>query len=134
MRELLYKIEWPSIRRLRIGILCMYWHFLRAFPYSVIKSTQSPWDSGSWIEIITFLKTYHNWSGIPTLFIILLYWKNKLAWIVISVMSSLFFSIEIRLGGFRFTGIFIIFYFWGISIVLSSLLLYFKVENDINTF
>ena len=43
----MYKIEWPSVRRLRIGILCTYWHFLRALPYSVIESTQSPWDSGS---------------------------------------------------------------------------------------
>ena len=117
MRELLYKIEWPSIRQLRIGIFCTYRNFVLALPYSVIKSTQSPWDSGSWIEIITFLKTYHNWSGIPTLFIILLYWKNKLDWIVISGMFSLFFSIEIRLGGFRLTGIFIIFYIGGISIV-----------------
>ena len=51
MRELLYKIEWPSVRRIRIGILCTYWHFVRAVPYYVIESTQSPWDSGSCIEI-----------------------------------------------------------------------------------
>ena len=51
MRELLYKIEWPSIRRLHIGILCMYWDFVRALPYSAIESTQSPWDSGSRIDI-----------------------------------------------------------------------------------
>ena len=50
MRELLHNIEWPSIRRLHIGILCTYWYFIRALPYSVIELTQSPWDSGSWIE------------------------------------------------------------------------------------
>ena len=51
MRELLYKIEWPSVRRLHIDILCTYWHFMRALPYSVIESTQGPWDSGSRIDI-----------------------------------------------------------------------------------
>ena len=51
MRELLYKIEWPSIRRLRIGILCTYWHFVRALPYPVIESTRSPWDSRSRVDI-----------------------------------------------------------------------------------
>ena len=30
--ELLYKIEWPSGRRLRIGILCTYWHLVRVLP------------------------------------------------------------------------------------------------------
>ena len=50
MRELLYKIEWLSIRQLLIGISCTYWHFVRALPYSVIESTQSPWDSGSQID------------------------------------------------------------------------------------
>ena len=50
VRELLYKIEWPSVRRLRIGILCTYWNFVRALPYYVIESTQSPWDSGSRID------------------------------------------------------------------------------------
>ena len=50
VRELLYNIEWPSIRRLCIGILCKYWHFVRGLPYSVIKSTQSLWDSGSQID------------------------------------------------------------------------------------
>ena len=50
MRELLYKIEWPSIRQLRIGISCTYWHFVRALLYSVIESTRSLWDSGSWID------------------------------------------------------------------------------------
>ena len=50
MRKLLYNIEWPSVRRLRIGILCTYWYFVRALPYSVIESTQSPWDSGSRID------------------------------------------------------------------------------------
>ena len=55
MRELLYKIEWPSVRRLRIGILCTYWHFVRALPYSVIELTQSLWDSGSWIDSV-----HHN--------------------------------------------------------------------------
>ena len=48
--ELLYNIEWPSVRRLRIGILCTYWNFVRALPYYVIELTQSQWDSGSWIE------------------------------------------------------------------------------------
>ena len=32
VRELLYKIEWPSVRRLHIGILCTYWHVVRALP------------------------------------------------------------------------------------------------------
>ena len=32
MRELLYKIEWLSVRRLRIVILCTYWHFVSALP------------------------------------------------------------------------------------------------------
>ena len=50
MRELLYKIEWPLVRLIRIGILCTYWHFVRGLPYYVIESTQSPWDSGSRIE------------------------------------------------------------------------------------
>ena len=50
MRELLYTIEWPSVRQLCIGILCTYWHFVCALPYSVIELTQSPWDSGSWID------------------------------------------------------------------------------------
>ena len=50
VRELLYKIECPSIRQLRIGILFMYWHFVRALPYSLIKLTQSPWYSGSRID------------------------------------------------------------------------------------
>ena len=45
--ELLYKIEWPSVRRLRIVILCTYWNFGRALPYSLIESTQSPWESAS---------------------------------------------------------------------------------------
>ena len=49
--ELLYNIEWPSIRRLCIGIFFTYWHFVRALPYSMIESTQSPWYSGSWIDI-----------------------------------------------------------------------------------
>ena len=50
VRELLYKIEWPPIRRLCIGILCTYSYFVRVLPYSVIKSNQSPWDSGSRID------------------------------------------------------------------------------------
>ena len=50
VRELLYNIEWPSVRRLRIGILYTYWNFVRALPYSVIELTQSQWDSGSWID------------------------------------------------------------------------------------
>ena len=50
VRELQYIIEWPSVRRLRIGILCTYWHFVHVLPYSVIESTQSPWDLGSWID------------------------------------------------------------------------------------
>ena len=50
VRELLCKIEWPSIRRINIGISCTYWNFVHALPYSVIKSTQSPWDSGSRID------------------------------------------------------------------------------------
>ena len=29
VRELLYKIEWPSVRQLRIGILCSYYHSVR---------------------------------------------------------------------------------------------------------
>ena len=32
VRELLYNIEWPSGKRLHIGILCTYRHFLRALP------------------------------------------------------------------------------------------------------
>ena len=32
LRELLYKIEWPSVRQLHIGILCTYWHVVRALP------------------------------------------------------------------------------------------------------
>ena len=32
VRELLYKIKWPSRRRLRIGIVCTYRHFVRALP------------------------------------------------------------------------------------------------------
>ena len=51
VRELLYKIDWPSGRRLyilafcaRIGILCA------RYLYSVIELTLSPWDSGSRIE------------------------------------------------------------------------------------
>ena len=59
MRELLYKIEWPSIRRLRIGISCTYWHFVRALLYSVINLTQSLWDSGSRIE--TLLQNFGNY-------------------------------------------------------------------------
>ena len=55
MRELLYNIEWPSVRRLRIGISYMYWHFVRPLPYSVIESTQSPWDSGSRIDKIIMI-------------------------------------------------------------------------------
>ena len=31
-RELLYKIKWPSVRQLHIGILCTYWHVVRALP------------------------------------------------------------------------------------------------------
>ena len=53
MRELLYTIEWPSVRRLRIGTSCTYWYFVRALPYSVIESTQSPWDSGSRIDTLS---------------------------------------------------------------------------------
>ena len=56
--ELLYKIEWPSVRRLRIGISCTYWHFVCALPYSVIESTQSPWDSGSRIDSWVSFKTF----------------------------------------------------------------------------
>ena len=47
VRELLNKIEWPPVRRLHIGILCMYCHFVRTLPYSVIELNQSTWDSGS---------------------------------------------------------------------------------------
>ena len=32
VRELLYKIEWPSRRRIRVGIACTYRHFVRALP------------------------------------------------------------------------------------------------------
>ena len=32
VRELLYNIEWPPERQLRIGILCTYWHVVRAVP------------------------------------------------------------------------------------------------------
>ena len=50
VRELLYKIEWPSVRRLCIGISCTYWNFVHALPYYVIDPTQSPWDSGGRID------------------------------------------------------------------------------------
>ena len=50
VRELLYKIEWPSVRQLLIGILCTYWHFVRVLPYSVIELSQNLWDSGSQID------------------------------------------------------------------------------------
>ena len=50
VREFLYKIEWPSVRRLRIGISCTYWHFVCSLPYSVIESTQSLWESRSRID------------------------------------------------------------------------------------
>ena len=50
VRELLYNIEWLSVRQIRIGILCTYWHLVRALPYYVIESTQSPWDLGSRID------------------------------------------------------------------------------------
>ena len=32
VRELMYKIEWPPRRRLRIDILCTYRNFVRALP------------------------------------------------------------------------------------------------------
>ena len=32
VRELLYKIEWPSGRQLRIGISCTYINFVRVLP------------------------------------------------------------------------------------------------------
>ena len=72
MRELLYKIEWPSIRRLRIGILCTYWHFVRALPYSVIELTQSPWDLGSRIDTETFIIT-----NTTTLYMYLVYFYQR---------------------------------------------------------
>ena len=63
VRELLYKIEWTSVRRLRIGILCTYWNFVNALPYSVIDLTQSPWDSGSQIDTQTFGNNYKHAPG-----------------------------------------------------------------------
>ena len=32
VRELMYNIEWPPRRQLRIGILCKYRNFVRALP------------------------------------------------------------------------------------------------------
>ena len=32
VHELLYNIEWPSVRRLGIGISCTYWHVVRVLP------------------------------------------------------------------------------------------------------
>ena len=63
MRELLYKIEWPSIRQLCIGILCTYWHSVPALTYSVIESTQSPWDSGSQIDTWHLIRLHSQCIG-----------------------------------------------------------------------
>ena len=66
VRGLLYKIDWPSGRQLyilefcaRIGILCA------RYLYSVIESTPSPWDSGSWIESTP--SSWNSGSRIDTL-------------------------------------------------------------------
>ena len=68
VHELMYKIECPSISRLRIGILCTYWYFVRALPYSVIESTQIPWELGSRIDTMhRFAAQYEAGSGTPHL-------------------------------------------------------------------
>ena len=66
VRELLYKIEWPSVRRLRIGISCTYWHFVRVtifcdwFESECVGLWESDWHSTESVRALNFLD---NWTA-----------------------------------------------------------------------